>query len=55
VSFSRGLFGKPANPAHIEKTLKALSLWDQKDSRIRTLSGGMKRRVMIAKALSHEP
>jgi ABC-2 type transport system ATP-binding protein len=55
VSFSRGLFGKPANPAHIEKTLKALSLWDKKDSRIRTLSGGMKRRVMIAKALSHEP
>ncbi len=55
VSFSRGLFGKPANPAHIEKTLKALSLWDKKDARIRTLSGGMKRRVMIAKALSHEP
>jgi ABC-2 type transport system ATP-binding protein len=55
VSFSRGLFGKPPNPAHIEKTLKALSLWDKKDSRIRTLSGGMKRRVMIAKALSHEP
>ena len=55
VSFSRGLFGKAANPAHIEKTLKALSLWDKKDSRIRTLSGGMKRRVMIAKALSHEP
>jgi ABC-2 type transport system ATP-binding protein len=55
VSFSRGLFGKPANPAHIEKTLKALSLWDKKDARIRTLSGGMKRRLMIAKALSHEP
>jgi ABC-2 type transport system ATP-binding protein len=55
VSFSRGLFGKPADPAHIEKTLKALSLWDKKDNRIRTLSGGMKRRVMIAKALSHEP
>jgi ABC-2 type transport system ATP-binding protein len=55
VSFSRGLFGKPANPAHIEKVLKDLSLWDKKDSQIRTLSGGMKRRVMIAKALSHEP
>jgi len=55
VSFSRGLFGKAANPAHIERVLKALSLWDKKDSRIRTLSGGMKRRVMIAKALSHEP
>jgi ABC-2 type transport system ATP-binding protein len=55
VSFSRGLFGKAPNPAHIEKTLKELSLWDKKDSRIRTLSGGMKRRVMIAKALSHEP
>ena len=55
VSFSRGLFGKPANPAHIERLLKALSLWDRKDSRIMTLSGGMKRRVMIAKALSHEP
>ena len=55
VSFSRGLFGKAPDPAHIEKTLKALSLWDKKDSRIRTLSGGMKRRVMIAKALSHEP
>ena len=55
VSFSRGLFGKPPNPAHIEKTLKALSLWEKKDARIRTLSGGMKRRVMIAKALSHEP
>src|SRR5690606_38323394 len=53
VSFSRGLFGKPANPAHIEKVLKALSLWDKKDTRILALSGGMKRRVMIAKALSH--
>jgi len=55
VSFSRGLFGRAPDPAHIEKTLKALSLWDKKDARIRTLSGGMKRRVMIAKALSHEP
>ena len=55
VSFSRGLFGKPADSAHIEKTLKDLSLWDKKDSKIMTLSGGMKRRVMIAKALSHEP
>ena len=55
TSFSRGLFGKPKNPAHIEKVLKDLSLWDKKDSMIRTLSGGMKRRVMIAKALSHEP
>jgi len=55
VSFSRGLFGKPKNPAHIEKVLKDLSLWDKKDSQIVTLSGGMKRRVMIAKALSHEP
>ncbi len=55
VSFSRGLFGKPPNPAHIEKTLKDLSLWDKKDNKIMTLSGGMKRRVMIAKALSHEP
>jgi ABC-2 type transport system ATP-binding protein len=55
VSFSRGLFGKPKNPDHIEKILKDLSLWDRKDSKIVTLSGGMKRRVMIAKALSHEP
>jgi ABC-2 type transport system ATP-binding protein len=55
VSFSRGLFGKAADPAHIEKILKALSLWDKKDSMLRTLSGGMKRRVMIAKALSHQP
>ena len=55
VSFSRGLFGKSANPAHIEKILKQLSLWDKKDDKIRTLSGGMKRRVLIAKALSHEP
>src|ERR1700704_6495939 len=55
VSFSRGLFGKSANPAHIEKVLKDLSLWDKKDNRIITLSGGMKRRLLIAKALSHEP
>jgi ABC-2 type transport system ATP-binding protein len=55
ASYSRGLFGKPANPAHIEKVLKDLSLFDRKDSRIRTLSGGMKRRVLIAKALAHEP
>ena len=55
ASFSRGLFGKPADPAHIEKVLRELSLWDKKDSMIRTLSGGMKRRVMIAKALAHEP
>ena len=51
VSFSRGLFGKPADPAHIEKVLRALSLWDKKDSKIITLSGGMKRRLLIAKAL----
>jgi ABC-2 type transport system ATP-binding protein len=55
VSFSRGLFGRPADPAHIEKTLKSLSLWNKKDSKIMTLSGGMKRRVLIAKALAHEP
>src|SRR5918998_930148 len=55
VNFSRGLFGKRANPGYIEKVLKDLSLWDKKDSKIMTLSGGMKRRVMIAKALSHEP
>jgi ABC-2 type transport system ATP-binding protein len=55
VSFSRGLFGKKPNPAHLEKVLRALSLWDKKDDKIRTLSGGMKRRLMIAKALSHEP
>src|SRR5882757_5281878 len=55
VSFSRGLFGKPKDPAHIERVLKSLSLWDKKDAKIITLSGGMKRRVMIAKALSHEP
>jgi len=55
VSFSRGLFGKPANPAHIEKVLRELSLWAKKDSKIMMLSGGMKRRVMMAKALSHEP
>jgi ABC-2 type transport system ATP-binding protein len=55
VTFSRGLFGKPPNRAYVEKVLKDLSLWDKKDARIRTLSGGMKRRVMIAKALSHEP
>src|SRR5207244_131767 len=55
VSFSRGLFGKPANPAHIEKVLKDLSLWNRKDSKVMTLSGGMKRRLLIAKALSHEP
>src|ERR1700709_1535713 len=55
VSFSRGLFGCAPNPAHIEKVLKDLSLWDKRRARIRELSGGMKRRVMIAKALSHEP
>lgn len=55
VSFTRGLFGKPKNSARIEEILKSLSLWDKKDSKLMTLSGGMKRRVMIAKALSHEP
>jgi ABC-2 type transport system ATP-binding protein len=55
VAFSRGLFGKPPNPAHLEKVLRDLSLWDKKDSKIITLSGGMKRRVLIAKALAHEP
>ena len=55
VSFSRGLFGKAPDPAHIESVLRSLSLWDKKDNMLRTLSGGMKRRVLIAKALSHEP
>jgi ABC-2 type transport system ATP-binding protein len=55
MRLSRGLFGKPADPAHIEKVLKDLSLWDKRDSKIITLSGGMKRRVLIAKALAHEP
>ena len=55
VSFSRGLFGKSPNPSYVEKVLRELSLWDKKDTKIRALSGGMKRRVMIAKALSHEP
>jgi ABC-2 type transport system ATP-binding protein len=55
VSFSRGLFGKPADPAYIETVLRDLSLWNKKDSKIMTLSGGMKRRLMIAKALSHQP
>ncbi|MDQ2961568.1 MAG: ABC transporter ATP-binding protein [Pseudomonadota bacterium] len=55
VSFSRGLFGKPPYPGHVERVLKDLSLWDKKDSKIITLSGGMKRRLLIAKALSHEP
>ncbi len=55
VSFSRGLFGKPPDPAYLEKVLKDLSLWERRNSRIMTLSGGMKRRLLIAKALSHEP
>src|SRR5688500_2977676 len=55
VRFSRGLYGKPDDPAHLEKTLRALTLWDKRDAKIMTLSGGMKRRVLIAKALSHEP
>jgi len=55
VSFSRGLFGKPANPQHVENVLRALSLYEKKDNKIMTLSGGMKRRVLIAKALAHEP
>jgi len=55
ITFSRGLFGKPPNKAHLEKVLRDLSLWDKRNEKIMTLSGGMKRRVMIAKALSHEP
>jgi ABC-2 type transport system ATP-binding protein len=55
VTFSRGLFGQPKNPDYVAKVLKQLSLWDRRDSKIMTLSGGMKRRVLIAKALSHEP
>ncbi|TMG86729.1 MAG: ABC transporter ATP-binding protein, partial [Betaproteobacteria bacterium] len=55
VSFSRGLFGKGPSPTHIEKVLRDLSLWDRKDSKVMTLSGGMKRRLLIAKALSHQP
>jgi ABC-2 type transport system ATP-binding protein len=55
ASFSRGLFGKPPAPAHVEKVLRDLSLWDKRDNKIMTLSGGMKRRLLIAKALSHEP
>jgi ABC-2 type transport system ATP-binding protein len=55
VRFSRGLFGRPPDAAHLERTLRALALWDKRDSKIMTLSGGMKRRVLIAKALAHEP
>src|SRR5687768_15267178 len=55
VNFSRGLFGKPRDPAYVETILRALTLWDKKDAKIMTLSGGMKRRVLIAKALSHQP
>jgi ABC-2 type transport system ATP-binding protein len=55
VSFSRGLFGRAPNPAHLEKVLRELSLWDKRNDKIMTLSGGMKRRVLIAKALAHEP
>lgn len=55
VRFSRGLFGKPANPHYLETVLRELSLWDKRNNKISTLSGGMKRRVLIAKALAHEP
>jgi len=55
VTFSRGLFGKPRDPAHVERVLRELSLWEKRDAKIMTLSGGMKRRVLIAKALAHEP